>query len=484
VQHELPLVLAPQAGQGPGSCLQPGVVAVGDRRRDVALFRYSLIREAADPELSSRERGVLVRRLAGREHVMADGARVRVGRSTLDRWIQRWRAGGFDALIDPPRQVVAGTPGGVLDLAIRLKREVPDRTAAQVTAIIAAAEGVAVSERTVQRLFARHGLNTRPDGTAPAAFGRFEAAARNDRWTGDALHGPVVAGRKTYLFAFIDDHSRAVPGHRWGLSEDTVRLEAALRHGLASRGVPRSIYVDNGSSFVAAPLIRACAVLGIRLVHSRPGQPEGRGKIERFFRTVRDQFLVEITARPPADLVELNRLFAAWVETTYHRRVHTETGQTPLERFTAPGPPVLPSPELLHEAFLWSEHRQVTKTATVSLHGNVYEVDASLVGRKVEIVFDPFDLTTVEVRWQGRPMGRGVPHTIGRHTHPKARPEAAPPPAATGIDYLGLLAEQHERRLAEQARPIDYAALLIESTDPTQCPGQLMIHHPESETNR
>ena len=252
----------------------------------------------------------------------------------------------------------------------RLKREVPGRTAAQVAAIIATAEGVAVSERTVQRLFARHGLNTRPDGTPPAAFGRFEAAARNDRWTGDALHGPLIVGRKAYLFAFIDDHSRAVPGHRWGLSEDSVRLEAALRHGLASRGVPKSIYVDNGSSFVAAPLIRACAVLGIRLVHSRPGQPAGRGKIERFFRTVRDQFLVEVAARDVASLVELNRLFSAWVETAYHRRVHTETGQTPLERFLASGPPVLPSPELLHEAFLWSDKRTVTKTATVSLHGN------------------------------------------------------------------------------------------------------------------
>lgn len=496
MQHELPLDPGGPGRAGSRSCLQPGVVAVGDRHRDVALFRYSLIREAADPELSKRERGALVRRLAGREHVMPDGTRIRVGRSTLDRWIVRWRSGGFDALIDPPRRTIPGTPAGVLDLAIKLKREVPGRTAAQVTAIIGAVESVVVSERTVQRLFARHGLNTRPDGTAPAPFGRFEAAARNDRWTGDALHGPVVAGRKTYLFAFIDDHSRAVPGHRWGLSEDSVRLEAALRHGLASRGVPKSIYVDNGSSFVAAPLIRACAVLGIRLVHSRPGQPEGRGKIERFFRTVRDQFLVEITARPPADLVELNRLFAAWVETAYHRRVHTETGQTPLERFTAAGPPMLPSPELLHEAFLWSEQRTVTKTATVSLHGNVFEVDASLVGRKIDVVFDPFDLTTVEVRWQDRPMGHGVPQVIGRHTHPKARPEAAPPPAPTGIDYLGLLAEQHERHLTEQARPIDYSALtanpdqtaepspLVESTDPTQCPGQLQIHHPESEPDR
>ena len=126
-------------------------------------------------------------------------------------------------------------------------------------------------------------------------FGRFEADRPNELWTGDALHGPTIGGRKTYLFAFLDDHSRAIVGHRFGFAEDTVRLAAALRPALASRGVPDGIYVDNGSAFVDAWLLRACAKLGIRLVHSTPGRPQGRGKIERFFRTVREQFLVEIT---------------------------------------------------------------------------------------------------------------------------------------------------------------------------------------------
>jgi len=96
------------------------------------------------------------------------------------------------------------------------------------------------------------------------------------------LHGPVVAGRKTYLFAFIDDHSRALSGYRWGHSEDTIRLEAALRAGLACRGVPKVVYLDNGAAMVSKQLLRALAVLGIQLTHSRPGQPAGRGKIERF----------------------------------------------------------------------------------------------------------------------------------------------------------------------------------------------------------
>jgi putative transposase len=259
-------------------------------------------------------------------------------------------------------------------------------------------------------------------------------------------------------------------GYRWGHSEDTVRLEAALRAGLASRGVPKVVYLDNGSAMVSSQLLRALAVLGIKLTHSKPGQPAGRGKIERLFRTVREQFLVEL-AVPGAlaavtDLARLNELFAGWVETVYHQRIHSETGQAPLARFLAAGPPALPSPQLLREAFLWSHTRRVTKTATLSLHGNSYEVDAALIGRKVEVVFDPFDLTTLEVRYQGRPMGIAVPHRIGRHVHPDARPDQSPPtPAPTGIDYLGLVAAQHRAALAARINYTDLPTNQPEQVD-------------------
>ena len=172
------------------------------------------------------------------------------------------------------------------------------------------------------------------------------------------------------------------------------------------------------------------------------------------FRTVRDQFLVELSD-PQAlanvtSLAKLNELFTSWVETVYHQRIHTETQQKPLERFLAPGPPALPTAALLREAFLWSEHRRVSKTATLSLHGNSYEVDTALVGRQVEVVFDPLDLTTLEVRYQGRSMGLAVPHRIGRHVHPRARPDLPPSPAGkTGVDYLALIAQQHRAQVAD-----------------------------------
>ena len=430
-----------------------------DRRREIGLFRYALIRDAADPGLSKAERGRLARALCEREHLGPDGRLVRISRTTLGRWIRAYRHGGFEALVPRPRVVAPRTPAELLELAFQIKRERPERTAAQVREIMLAAGGPAPGLRTLQTHLAREGLNVRADGRSSGkVYGRFEASVRNELWTGDGLHGPTLAGvaaRRAVLLAFIDDHSRTLVGWRWGTGEDVFRLEAALRTGLMARGVPDAVLVDRGSALVSSQLLRACAVLGVKLIHASPRAATTKGKIERFFRTVRDQFLVEID--DGVELTELNRLFSAWLEVVYHRRVHSETGQTPLERFDAAGAPALPTPALLREAFLWSRERTVTKTATVSsCTGNTYEVDAALVGRKVELVFDPFDLSRIEVRYQHRPFGLAVPLVIGRHTHPQAERDP-PPPASTGIDYLKLLAEKRDAELG--GHPIDFASL-------------------------
>ena len=393
-------------------------------RQEIGLFRYTLIRDAADSGLSKAQRGRLLRALSDREHLGPDGRLVRVSRTTLGRWVRAYRHGGFDALVPQPKVVPVRTAAETLELAFALKRERPERTAAQVREIMltSTVDGPVPGLRTLQTHLARAGLNVRADGRSPGkVYGRFEAAARNELWTGDGLHGPVLAGaaaRRAVLLAFIDDHSRLLVGWRWGTGEDVFRLEAALRAGLMSRGVPAAILVDRGSAFVSSQLLRACAVLGVKLIHASPRAATTKGKIERFFRTVRDQFLVEID--DGIELAELNRLFSAWLEVVYHRRTHSETGLSPLARFDSAGVPQLPTPALLREAFLWSQERTVTKTATVSLHGNRYEVDPALVGRKVQLVFDPFDLTRIEVRYQHRPMGVAVPLVIGRHTHPQA----------------------------------------------------------------
>jgi len=205
-------------------------------RQEVGLFRYALVRDAADLSLSKAERGRLIGAIAQREHVGPDGRVLQVGVTTLRRWIRAYRHGGFEALVPSPRVVEPRSSPELLELAFAIKRERMDRTAAQVREIMLATAGdqPVPGLRTLQTHLARHGLNVRGDGRSSGkVYGRFEASGRNELWTGDGLHGPKLAGtaRRAVLLAFIDDHSRLLVGWRSATGEDVFGLEAALRPG-------------------------------------------------------------------------------------------------------------------------------------------------------------------------------------------------------------------------------------------------------------
>jgi putative transposase len=441
--------------------------------REVALFRYSLVRPLVDPRLTPQERGELVRSLADRHHVGPAGELAWVSRSTLDRWARILRLDGFEALVPRPRQVTPRTAAALLEQAVALKRERPARTATQVARIMRLEHGRGPSARTLQRHFARLGLDRHPEAVGqPEVFGRFEADLPDELWICDGLHagavrGPTIEGRSTVLFAILDDHTRHVVAGRWGFAEDTLGLQAALHDAVKVHGCPARFYCDNGSVYVSNQLAWSLAVLDIKIVHSRVGRPQGRGKLERWNRTCREEFLVEIETgsgtggSPVVSLAELNRLFHAWLHQVYHQRVHSETGQTPTGRYhhrdqDAP-PQRRPDAQALRRAFLWRQTRTVTSWRTVSLLGNHYEVDAALVGREVDLLFNPFNLEHIEVEYHGRPMGQARPHKITRHVHPDVKaPTKKPPAQATGVDYLRLLEAAQQ---AELGAAINFAAL-------------------------
>jgi putative transposase len=212
---------------------------------------------------------------------------------------------------------------------------------------------------------------------------------------------------------------------------------------------------DNGSAYSGAELARSCAILGIRLIHSRPYAPQGRGKQERLNRVIRERFLLEAETVGIASLDELNDRFAAWVERYLNVRVHSETGESPLARY-AKRPARAADPELLRAAFLWSAQRRVSRTAGVSFEGNEYEVDAVLAGRTVELRYRPEDLFAIEIWWEGRQQGWATPRRIARHVHRQAPPPPPAPAPATGIDYLGQVLADHE---AVMSGPIAYRDL-------------------------
>jgi len=434
-----------------------------DPAEALALWRYHLIAEALDPRLGGRERGLLVRRIAAAEQVTPAGEPRQVSRNTLDRWIRAYRALGLAGLRDRPRsdQGSARLNPALLDEAIRLRLEVPARSAAHISEIVSARHGVRIAERTLSEQLRRRGLTRGELLRDGRTFGRYEADAPDERWIGDVLVGPFVphprapGSVRARLFLLVDDHSRLLVHGRW-TGNETLRAGQEVLHGaILRRGLPESLHVDNGSAYSGAELARSCAILGIRLIHSRPYAPQGRGKQERLNRIIRERFLLEATTVGIASLDELNDRFTAWVERYLNVRVHTETGESPLARY-ARGAHREANPELLRSAFLWSAQRRVSRTAGVSFEGNEYEVDAALVGRTVELRYRPEDLFAIEVWWGGRQVGWATPRRIARHVHRQAPPPPPEPAPATGIDYLGQVLADHE---ATTSGPIAYRDL-------------------------
>ncbi len=437
----------------------------------IALHRWAVIAEATSDRLSAAERGALVRRIAGQAHSHPDGHSRHYSRATIDRWIRAWRKAGLAGL-RPSVRSDAGTVRAHPELAEQaaaLRLELPARSAAQIATILFHRHGVRVSERTVRDQLRRRGLHREALEAEPKTFGRYEAGRPNERWITDVLVGPWVPHPKmansvrAKLFLIVDDHSRLLVDGLFYAYENTRSGQDLLRRAIVRRGLPEVLYADNGAPFKNAWLARTCAVLGVRLVHSQPYSPHGRGKQERLNRYIRDAFLTEATHAGIDSLEALNDLFAAWAEQVANRRIHAETHQAPIDRFEAAGPPKAADPERLAEAFRWSVTRKVTRTATVPLEGNQYSVDPALVGRRVELRYDPEDLGRLDVFYEGRPAGQAVPFVIGRHTH-RAVPQAArPTPTPTGVDFLGLVAAAHEEAAGTNAK-IDFTQLAMFET--------------------
>ncbi len=249
------------------------------RAETVALFRYRVIAEAANPRLTAAERGRIVRALAASAHQHPDGTLRAYSRGTLDRWIVAYQARGLAGL-RPVKRADAGVVRRhpeLLGEAAALRSERPARSAAHIAEILRARSGITVSERTIRAHLARKGLDRAALAAEPArAFGRYEAERPNERWIGDVLVGPfvphprVAGSKRARLFLLVDDHSRLLVHGRWMAWENTRAGQDVLRAAIVRRGLPETLYVDNGAPYSNAALDRCCAVLGIRLVHSQP----------------------------------------------------------------------------------------------------------------------------------------------------------------------------------------------------------------------
>jgi transposase InsO family protein len=221
----------------------------------------------------------------------------------------------------------------------------------------------------------------------------YEVDNVNDLWIADFMHGPQVRtgnrSAKAILCAILDDHSRMVVGHAFSTSETISALTVVLKEAFLAYGIPKRLYCDNSSTFSSDLLTRSCAQAGISLIHSKPYDSPSRGKVERFFRTVRERFLSAL--QEGMTLEELNEAFVLWLKDDYHHKLHklhTGIEERPIDRYNASVGRVLIrrlSREELDEIFLIRHERVVNHDATISFKGSLYEAPAAYIRQRIEI---------------------------------------------------------------------------------------------------
>lgn len=437
-------------------------------RQALALFRYGLIAEFIQLPVGSRGLYARLRDKASVDYTIPGSTRTRVAPETLRHWLKDYRRGGFDALVPKgrgDRGRPRALPQAVADALVSMKEEQPGLSIPQLIRAVQQSgtfpESLVLPPSTVHRFLSRAGLMHKANPEVSAQDRRrFAFAHAGQLWMSDVMHGPSVAipgrgRRKCYLIAFLDDATRVVPYCAFALSENTQAFLPVFKQALMRRGIPQRLYVDNGANYRSQHLALVCAKLGVALIHARPYQPQGKGKQERWFRTVRAQLLARLSAADTDSLESLNRRLWAWVEGEYHQAPHRGLDdQTPLDRWAMNGGQVrLPGHSLdLDALFLFEVKRRVQRDRTVSLNGTLFEADAALVGHTVTLRYDPSAPAArgVEVWHEDKFVSRASPldayaNCFVRRNRPTQNIDPDTPPSAprnTGLVLSDLSARK------------------------------------------
>lgn len=392
-----------------------------EKKLQIATFRFGVISEfVTGVRLHYGEKEQLLKQKIAREYDIPFSSQRKISRSTIGKWICDYKKAGYrlEGLEPKPRSDKGKTRAISSHIRLAIKELKKEDPAMKLPAIInslrhkklIAADEV-LNPSTVYRYLQTEQLTTINEDAKDKRH--FEAAHPNEIWQSDVMHGPHVRveskSRKSYLIAIIDDHSRFIVHAEFYLAETIKNFLDCLRLAVMKRGLPQKLYIDNGSCFKSLHLEQVSAQLGIGISHSRPYTPQGRGKIERWFKFVRDNFLGAFKHRDGKEKLDLlNHHFSEWVD-EYNNKAHSTIKDTPYNRYRKGLECVRPAPSELLDYFRQVEFRRVKKDRTVRLMGSIFEVPVGLIDRQVELRFHPEDLSNVEIFFQGKSYGKCVP---------------------------------------------------------------------------
>ena len=435
-----------------------------------AVFWCSLLSPLLLGEVPEAEREAYFRTLAEEERLLPNGQWKRISVRTLRRWWKRLREEGVEGTFRR-RRSDRGRPRArqqpLLERAVELKREQPQRSDVVINRILKQEFGRGLPRSTLYRHLHRAGATRRKLGVSQqkvrCRWTRDQAGAL---WVGDFEHGPPVLhqGRAvaTRLSAWIDCHSRFVVEARYYVRENFDVLIDSLLRGWTHHGASRELYVDNAKIYHAKALKLACTQLNIKLLHRPPRDPAPGGLIERFFQTLQGQLEAEIRATRLISLGDINRALTAWLELEYHAAVHSETGQPPAERYQD----ATRFQRTIHlqsvmQLFQRRERRTVHRDfSDVTLEGRYFAVDPQFRGDRLEVRFDPFqhhdEPQEVQLyRLDGKHLGVGRLYEREKGHHPQPQPPACQPPIEPS--YLDALeADRHASHDQRRQSGLDF----------------------------
>jgi putative transposase len=382
-----------------------------DHRMKVALFRFGVISPIVCRPLTPDENRVLRQQILTQLFRYPDGSERRIPERTLRHWLGKHRKFGFKGLFDEFRSdkgVCRAISSDVIEKAVELRKEEPARSVRTVIEILkkTGCDATSLSERTVARRLTAAGATKKLLKKGAGSYRRWEQLHVNDLWHGDTSHGiwlrdpedPSKA-KKTKFIVFVDDASRVCTHGEFYFDEQLPKLVDCFGKALVQRGRPCRLLFDNAFIYHSTTIEAMCAELGSEISFCRPRAPQGKGKVERFIKTVQDSFMIEANRAAVDSLEELNKLYQGWVS-EYHNREHSELeGLTPLERWQQDVKRIsLVLPEELRRALMLRAKRKVhINTGTVSVDGRDYQASVDLAGQEVEVRWSPRHLESVEL---------------------------------------------------------------------------------------
>lgn len=431
----------------------------------VALFRLSVLGPLASREHFSRgELKQQLGELAEQTYQIPQSNRVKLSPKTIERWYYLWQRAGIEGLAPKARsdKGLSQIESGIQALVLTLKKEKPSRSLNSLIAILESSGHIAkggLTRASLHRFLKQHALSRRTVSDANTIERRrFVAQNAGDIWQGDVMHGPMVTingvQRKVYLVSFMDDASRLLTHSAFYLGETALDIEHALKQAVLKRGLPKRIILDNGAAYRSSSLLGICARLEIRLVFCKPYEPQGKGKLERWHRTVREQFLNELTEEALSSLDGLNTRLWSWVERVYHRRAHSglEECMAPLTRWQVDLNHVRPLGNKgghIDDIFYHRCTRKVKKDGTISWDGKCFEVPYQLTGQSVTLVIDPHAQSIMKVESQeGQYLGAAHPLDAEKNCHrERQRPTLKnnEPTETSGLNAVELAREEYEQ---------------------------------------